>query len=201
MMLATGTVGVLVGFLTPNRRVALGSATIGLLLIHPLAAVTIGAAAFGAGRWREIRRRRRREQDATSDVLLALDLMALATTSGLAFTSAVALTAHRVAGSTAAALDQAVRRVDAGLGHDLDDGPLADAFTAAHRSAATGASLSVTLADLAHRAREDEAADVAERLEKLPVKLLFPMAFLILPGFILVAVVPTIVSGLSQLTQ
>ena len=200
-MLATGAVGVLIGIVATRPKITLAGITVGSLLIHPLLAVTLGAAAFGVTRWRAIRRHKRRSRRVTSDVLLALDLMALATTSGLPFANAAVKALHHVAEPTRGALERAVRRVDAGLGPDLDDGPLADAFNAAQRSAATGACLSSTLADLARRAREDEAADVQERLEKLPVKLLFPMAFLILPGFILVAVVPTIVSGLSELTR
>ncbi len=200
-MLVTGAVGVLIGVLASHRKVALAGVAVGSLLIHPLVAVALGATAFGVVRWRAIRRHKRRAQRGVSDVLLALDLMALATTSGLPFTTAATMAVHHVGEPTRGTLEQAVRRVDAGLGHDLDDGPLADAFNAAQRSAVTGASLSVTLADLAQRAREDEAAVTAERLEKLPVKLLFPMAFLILPGFILVVVVPTIVSGLAELTR
>ena len=200
-MLATGTAGVILGAFVPKRRVALVAVAVGSLLIHPMLAITVAAALFGGVQWRRIRRLANRERRASNDTLLALDLMALATTSGLPFVNAAVMASHRVGDPIRGDLKRAVRRVDAGLTHDLDTGPLADAFDAAKRSTATGASLSGTLGDLAQRARDNEAAATQERLEKLPVKLLFPMAFLILPGFILVAVVPTIVSGLSQLTR
>ena len=54
--------------------------------------------------------------------------------------------------------------------------------------------------ELAREVRADEAAAEREKIERLPVKLLFPLAFLILPGFILVAVVPSIISGISELS-
>lgn len=200
-MFTAGLVVVVMGMIAPTRTIMLIAVTVGSILIHPLLAVVVVATAFGSVRWRSIRRRRHLERRATSDVLLALDLMALGATSGLPFTRAVVLAARSVGESTSGVLHRAVRWLDAGLSPTIDDGLLASAFDAAQRSSATGASLSTTLAGIAQRARQDDAASVQERLEKLPVKLLFPMAFLILPGFILVAVVPTIVSGLSQLTR
>ncbi len=201
MMLATATAAVALGVTTPTRRLTSVAVIGGSFLIHPLLGVIVAAVVLCASRFVTIQRRGRRERDSASDVLLALDLMALAATSGLPFSNAAATAARLVGGPTGESISWACRRLDAGLAHGLPDGLLGAAFDAAHRSAVTGASLAGSLADLAHRAREDEAAVVQERLEKLPVKLLFPLAFLILPGFVLVAVVPTIVSGLSQLTR
>jgi tight adherence protein C len=200
-MVVAGVVVVFLGIVAPTRTMTLLAVGIGSFLIHPLLAVVVVAGAFGASRVHSIRRQRRQQRRATSDVLLALDLMALAATSGLPFTRTVMVASRSVGASTGDLLDRAVRRLDAGLSPAIDDGLLASAFDAAQRSVVTGASLAETLAGIAQRAREDEATRVHERLEKLPVKLLFPMAFLILPGFVLVAVVPTIVSGLSQLTR
>jgi len=200
-MFTAGVAVVFLGIVAPTRATTMIGVTIGTFLIHPLLGITVVAGVFGASRWRSIRHQRRLDHRAMSDVLLALDLMALAATSGLPFTRAVILASRSTGEVTGDVLQRAVRRVDAGLPPAIEDGLVASAFEAAQRSAVTGASLSSTLAGIAQRAREDEAAAVQERLEKLPVKLLFPMAFLILPGFILVAVVPTIVSGLSQLTR
>ena len=43
------------------------------------------------------------------------------------------------------------------------------------------------------------AAAASEHLSKLPVKMLFPLAFLILPGFVMLTVLPPLLSGLSKL--
>jgi pilus assembly protein TadC len=48
--------------------------------------------------------------------------------------------------------------------------------------------------------RRAAAAASRERLARLPVKMLFPLAFLILPGFVLLTVVPPLMSGLSKLS-
>ena len=96
-MLVTGAVGVILGAFAPQRRVALGAVALGSFLIHPLLAITIAAAIFGGARVREIRNLRKREHRATHDTLLALDLMTLATTSGLPFVNAALMAARRVA--------------------------------------------------------------------------------------------------------
>ncbi len=200
MILGAAT-AVVLGIVAPDRRhgaVALG---VGLMLLNPLLALAAAGIVVGGRRVAAIRRHRRSTLDTEMDVLLALDLLALAVTAGLPFPAAVRIVMRWVGDGTRRRLGAALRRIDAGLSHAIEDGLLAEAFDAAERSEVTGASLSGTLTDLAGRAREEQAATARERLEKLPVKLLFPMAFLILPGFILVAVVPTIVSGLSRLTQ
>jgi pilus assembly protein TadC len=59
--------------------------------------------------------------------------------------------------------------------------------------------LAGTLNAVAADRRRAAAAASRERLAKLPVKMLFPLAFLILPGFVLLTVVPPLMSGLSRL--
>ena len=177
--------------------VCLGTA---MVLIDPILAVVAGAGALMVTRWRSIRVQRSEARRRREDVLITLDLLSLGTTAGLPFPAAVSLASGEVGGPVAADLERAVARVTSGLSHSLDDGPLARAFDVADRSALSGASLGDSLVDLARDARDDQAAIERERIERLPVKLLFPLAFLILPGFVLVAVVPSIVSGIGQLT-
>jgi len=173
---------------------------VAIALIDPILAVVAGAGLFMVTRWRSIRRQRSHGRRRGEDVLITLDLLSLGTTAGLPFLAAASVASTEVGGPVATDLDRAVARVSAGLGHSLDDGPLARAFDAADRSALSGAALGDSLVDLAQDARGDQAAIERQRIERLPVKLLFPLAFLILPGFVLVAVVPSIVSGIGQLT-
>ena len=172
----------------------------GCVLLNPVLGVGAIAGFVLVRRWRAIAAKRDAANRRRDDVLVALDLVSLATTAGLPFHMAVSLTAREIGGALAGDLDRAVARASAGLGHALDAGPVARAFDVAQRSAVSGAPLGDSLVALAKEVRSDEAAAARERIERLPVKLLFPLAFLILPGFVLVAVVPSIVSGISQLS-
>jgi pilus assembly protein TadC len=73
-------------------------------------------------------------------------------------------------------------------------------FFLAQASASSGAPLADELRRLSDHYRSLELTAERERLERLPVKMLFPLAFLILPGFLLVAVVPAVAGGLAKLT-
>jgi len=181
------------------RRWAYVVAAFGALLFHPLIG-TAGIAMAVATRARFVVTAKRAAANAyRADVLLALDLVSLGATAGLAFDAAVLLAVDEISGPLADDLKTAVTRRQAGLVDALDERSLSRAFDAARRSAVSGARLGNTLVALAHEIHEDEAAAERERIERLPVKLLFPLAFLILPGFVLVAVVPAIVSGIGEL--
>jgi tight adherence protein C len=67
------------------------------------------------------------------------------------------------------------------------------------RSSRTGAPLVRSLDVLASSLRQERTRDARERLAKLPIKLLFPLALLILPGFVLMTVGPAVLSGLSRI--
>jgi len=170
----------------------------GGVLLNPLVGVGTVAVFVLVRRWRAIAAKRQAVTKRNQDALVSLDLVSLAATAGLPFHGAVSLASREIGGSLARDLDRAVSRVNSGLDHGLEAGPFARAFDAAQRSAVSGARLGDSLVDLAKEVRAVEAAAERERIERLPVKLLFPLAFLILPGFVLVAVVPSILSGISQ---
>ncbi len=199
-MVAMGIVIGIIGWWMRPRKWAKGLVAIAPILIQPILGVILLAVAFGTHHVRSIARQRRLARTRSADTLLAFDLIALATTAGLGFLSSARSAADAIGGSTGSTIERSSRRVQAGLDHGLGEHLLARAFDAAARSAATGSPLADGLVGLAIEVRLDEASRESERLERLPVKLLFPLAFLILPGFILVAVVPSILSGLSQLT-
>lgn len=170
------------------------------VLLNPILGVGVAAASVFVWRWRVIATKREASKQRVRDVLVALDLVSLATTAGLPFHVAVSLASREIDGVLGNELERAVVRVNSGLDHALEDGSFARAFDAAQRSSVSGARLGDSLVDLAKEIRADAAAAERESIERLPVKLLFPLAFLILPGFVLVAVVPSILSGVSQLS-
>lgn len=184
--------------LLPSRSAMILIAAAAVLMHAPLGVLLIGSA-FLFYRVKVIAEQRRSRRVRMADEHLAVDLAALGVTSGLSFDQAALASGDRVGGVVADTIARAVRRVQSSLRPDVESGPLCDMFDAADKSSASGAPMSVALADLARHGRQDLAALEQERIEKLPVKLLFPLAFLILPGFVLVAVVPAVVSGLSRL--
>ncbi|GMQ99089.1 MAG: hypothetical protein BMS9Abin17_1639 [Acidimicrobiia bacterium] len=184
--------------LLPRREgIVLGAFS--AVFIHPALGLAVVGVVFVVYRANGIVKQRRSKRALVEDEHLAVDLAALGVTAGLSFDQAAVVAGDRVGGQIALTVRKAVRRTRSGLPRDMKDGPVSAMFSSAERSSDSGAPISVALADLARHGREDLATQEQERLEKLPVKLLFPLAFLILPGFVLVAVVPAVVSGLSKL--
>ena len=64
----------------------------------------------------------------------------------------------------------------------------------------TGSALHPSLLSVSRSLRRERTERERERLARLPVKLLFPLSLLILPGFVLLVVGPSIVSGLSRVS-
>ena len=137
----------------------------------------------------------RSDEDAT----LAVELVGLGVTAGLPFRSAAALTAQQIGGEVGREISSGLRNLEAGMAPSLARDDIRSIFDVAASSETTGMPLADTLNTIAREKRRDAAAAARERLGKLPVKMLFPLAFLILPGFVLLTVVPPLVSGLSRL--
>lgn len=188
-----------------SRRVRMGLLGVGLGLAAGLqAAALVGALvvavwslrrAMGSGRDRE----RRADEE-----LLAIDLIALGVGGGLTFHQAVGFAGASVGGAVNGRIRDHLRRshhrhVMTPEPRD-DKDPIDEVFGVAARSAASGAPLQPALLSLAETVRAERAATDRARLARLPVKLLFPLALLILPGFVLMTVGPTVISGLSRLT-
>lgn len=74
--------------------------------------------------------------------------------------------------------------------------PLADALLASDR---LGAPVGPQLARLAAEERSALRRRAEAHARRVPVKLLFPLVFLVLPAFVLLTVVPGLVSGLQRL--
>ena len=168
--------------------------------INPLLGLAVGAALFGGVRIRRIASARSAGSDHRADEILAADLVSSGVEAGVSFDEAVSVAADFVSVSVASEL-RLMARVAHSASVNEDDGSIIDEmFRLSRRSAASGAPLAQGLRALSEAERARDAAERLERLERLPVKLLFPLAFLILPGFLLVAVAPALVSGISKLS-
>ncbi len=154
------------------------------------------------------RRARRRASEASAEVPLFLDLLAVACSAGLAPQLAVRLAAEPLRGSLAVELGVAIGRTDLGrrwrdeLGAAADRLGLVDLRRAAAvlgRSEALGSSLAAEMSRLAADVREGRRSRATERARAAPVKMLFPLVFLILPAFLLLTVVPVLLSTVRSI--
>ena len=72
-------------------------------------------------------------------------------------------------------------------------------MTALTRTETLGSSLATSMQELAERVRASRRAAVTERARTAPVKMLFPLVFLVLPAFLLLTVVPVLLSTLQSI--
>jgi tight adherence protein C len=173
------------------------------LLAGPLALVAWWVPEMVLGR-----RARRRIAAASREIPLFLDLLAVATSAGLGPQMAVRIAAGPIAGPLADELAFAIRRADLGrrwrlelaaVGERLALLDLRRAAAILGRSETLGSSLAGEVARLASDVREGRRALAAERARTAPVKMLFPLVFLILPAFLLLTVVPVLLSTVRSI--
>jgi hypothetical protein len=199
MSMAIVVLAILGYMLVPSRAVLVLCGLAVVALVHPLLAIVLFASGVAVAHGVRIGRRRGSAATADSDAVLAIELVELGVTSGLPFRNAAALTAKQMVDPVANEISQALRSLNAGQQPSFTSADVQSLFGAAQASEATGMPVASMLNALALDRRRDAAASARERLAKLPVKMLFPLALLILPGFVLLTVVPPLVSGLSRL--
>jgi tight adherence protein C len=151
------------------------------------------------------RRARRREADALARELpIAIDLLAVAVGAGCTPYGAVEVAASWCPPPLARALTGVTQAVGHGdsFEHALRAmaranpalAPITDALGTAAR---LGAPIAPTLARLSAEARADLRRAAETRARTVPVKLLFPLVFLVLPAFGLLTVAPVLLDGLA----
>jgi tight adherence protein C len=188
------------------------SACLTLVLVGaPLIPLLAGPLALVAWRVPEValgRRARRRIAAASREIPLFLDLLAVATSAGLGPQMAVRIAAAPIDGPLADELAFAIRRTDLGrrwrlelaaVGERLALLDLRRVSAILGRSESLGSSLAEEIARLASDVREGRRALAAERARTAPVKMLFPLVFLILPAFLLLTVVPVLLSTVRSI--
>lgn len=170
------------------------------------------AAIAGLLRWMQpVRAERRTVKDRHAAVLQELpevvDLLSVAVRGGLTVPLAVAAVGERLDGEVAGALRVCVE--EASLGQHLSDRlelvpsqlgdatrPLVRALVAADRyGVPIGDPLERVAADV--RTARRRSAEIAAR--RVPIKLLFPLVFCVLPSFALLTVAPVLASSLESL--
>jgi hypothetical protein len=153
-------------------------------------------------------RRRARADDAAlaRELPVTLDLLGVAVGAGCTPHLALDVAARWSPPHLADAFGEVLRRCALGL--DLESSldamatttprlrPLADALLTSDRA---GAPIGPVLARLADENRAAVRRSAETHARRVPVRLLFPLVFLVLPAFVLLTVVPGIAAGLGRL--
>jgi Flp pilus assembly protein TadB len=186
------------GAVIRSRRWCTGAARRIAPMVTPVAAI-VGAV---------LRRRRARIVDAAvaRELPVALDLLGVAVDAGCTPFLAVEATARWGPPGVAGACERVGRACGLGtpFAEALGDavttvprlGPLADALLVSDR---LGAPAAPALARLASSERADLRRAAEAHARRVPVRLLFPLVFLVLPAFVLLTVVPGLAAGLADL--
>ncbi len=178
--------------LSGRRRLIVGAAVVASWTVSPVlgaASVVVAGMYVLAGRWG------RREPDDSSEALLA-DLTVLGLSAGLTFTQAATAAAGSVGGDAASRVLRAIRFRGGNGPADADDPAL---MVVARRALSTGAPLIPAISGFASTLRSEERARHLTVARRLPVKLLFPLALLILPGFLILTIGPAVLGSLERL--
>jgi tight adherence protein C len=178
----------------------------GALVAVPLKVVRAGPVGRVVGAL--VRRRRARDADSAlaRELPVVLDLLGVAVGAGCTPYLAVEIAARWSPPVIGAPLASVLRACALGASFDtaLDSTaratpllrPLADALLASDR---LGAPVGPVLARLAAEERTALRRRAEAHARQVPVRLLFPLVFLVLPAFVLLTVVPGLAAGLGRL--
>ncbi|MFN2544660.1 MAG: type II secretion system F family protein [Actinomycetota bacterium] len=182
-----------------------------LVVVHPqLVAVAVLAAggAFIAPDAMVMRVARGRSRRIDAEIPQFLDLLAASSSAGLAAPAAIRRATSGLRGPLADELHSASRAVEAGarwrdelraLAGRLGLPDLGIAVAVVGRSEQLGSSLAEELRRVASEVREARRARATERARTAPVKMLFPLVFMVLPAFLLLTVVPVLIATVRSL--
>jgi tight adherence protein C len=185
---------------TAAALIAAAAAVLIPIALPASAAVVVGAATVA---WqRRFRARRLAAETADADVVVLADLIVLGLHAGLGLLQAMEHAAAEVSAPLAAEVRGHLRTAElrgaaaalAGAG-----GRARRLYRLAARAAATGAPLAPAVEAFAAERRHGDHSRAVEATRRLPVRILVPLALLILPGFVVLAVGPALLEALARL--
>ncbi|MFL5963924.1 MAG: type II secretion system F family protein [Gaiellaceae bacterium] len=171
-------------------------ASVGAGLLVILLAVLIG---WGAPHYHVSKRATRRLREIDEALPELIDLLAVTIEAGLAFGASLRLSAERLSGPLGDELRLTLQEQSLGLSptESLDnwlqrtDTPAVRAFVRAMtQGERLGISVGQILRNLAIEMRKRRRATAEERAQKAPIKILFPLVFLIFPALFLILLGP-----------
>jgi tight adherence protein C len=193
------------------RSVWIGACVIIGGLIPAPKLVTVPLVLLLGGRIRRViaaRAAARRRQAMDAEIPQLLDLLAAGSAAGLSAVAGLQRSVSVLRGPLGAELRASLDAVDLGarwreeLAAATDRLGLPDlrrAVAVLTRTETLGASLTDATRELAADVRRSRSAAVAERARAAPVKMLFPLVFLVLPAFLLLTVVPVLLTTVQSI--
>jgi hypothetical protein len=191
-MMALAVLALGASILRGNRREILAVGACAAIVIVPVFGIGMVLALVA---WIAIKRRPRPPGRSDDDAVLA-ELTALGLSAGLTFTAAASAAAGSVPGETSDRLRRALRN---GRARDNDAANGQGLMVVANRALMTGAPLQPAVSGYATTLRDEERSRELAAARRLPVKLLFPLALLILPGFLILTIGPAVLGSLERL--
>lgn len=181
------------------RRTGPIAVAIGALVIFPVPTLLV-IGALGVLRLRGRLKNLRPSSPAADDLPLLVDLTGLGLSAGMTFPAAVGAGADQVDGSLAGEVRRTLRgRTSGARGASAPVGVTSRLFSVVDRALVTGAPMLPAVTGYAAALRSEERHRRVAAARRLPVKLLFPLALLILPGFLLLTIGPAFLAGLERM--
>ena len=191
---------------TQVRLVGAASALVGLATFGPSVALTVGVVVVVSLLVRRVARARRQRVEV--DVALSIDLLGAAVACGSLPALALAAVAPGGGGPVGQVFAEAATALSLGVDPALVWArvgtavpALGPAARACARAASSGAGVADELFRLAAAARADAQVRRRRRLERAGVWLVLPLGLCFLPAFVLVAVVPVVLSAAPSLAR
>lgn len=191
-MMALSVLALGVAILRSNRREILAA---GILVAFFFAPVLGIGALLGLAVWVVVERRPRSSRRSDDEATLA-ELTALGLSAGLTFNGAASAATNSVPGEASARLRRTIR-LGGAMDADSEDGQ--GLMVVVQRALLTGAPLQPAVTGYATMLRNEERTRQLTSVRRLPVKLLFPLALLILPGFLILTIGPAVLGSLQRL--
>ncbi|MDE0615929.1 MAG: hypothetical protein F4124_02340 [Acidimicrobiia bacterium] len=198
-----------VGSSTKATALGVAMAIVIAVAVHPVVGVGIGLLVWISPHRQRARQQRRRQAEVLEELPEAVDLLRLAISSGLNIHQAVFAVGDRLGGPVGLGLAGASWRVRTGM-------RLADALETLPDSVGEpvrplvrvlidgdryGTNLEPALEQLAADSRLLRRRRAEELARRLPLRLLLPLVFCILPAFILLTLAPVLAETLAILRQ
>jgi Flp pilus assembly protein TadB len=181
----------------------------GLTIAGPVLAIPAATIAWRVPDIVLARLARRTVAAADREIPVLLDLLAVATSAGLPPQLAFRRAVDAATGPLADELRSVINASDLGgrwrdelnrVGERLDLPDLRRLLGSLARTDAVGSSLAEEVGHLASDVREVRRTAAAQRARTAPVKMLFPLVFLVLPAFLLLTVVPVLLTTVRSIS-